>query len=70
MLHRYHDGLVAGGVAGYTWDQLCDDYRAGIIYWLLVPIQDANARAAAGYWMPKLNCLTQAFEDWRCQSLL
>jgi hypothetical protein len=70
ILHRYHEGLVAGGVTGYTWDQLCDDYRAGIICWVLVPIQDAHDGAAASYWRPKITCLAEAFDDWDCATLL
>ena len=70
MLQRYHAELVARGVSGYSWDDLCHDYRAGIIYWLLVPIQDAHDGSAPAYWTPKLTCLTEAFHDWDCQSLL
>jgi DNA-binding transcriptional MerR regulator/thiamine kinase-like enzyme len=70
ILHRYHDGLVASGITDYTWDQLCEDYRAGIIYWLLVPIQDAHDGAAASYWQPKITCLAEAFDDWHCATLL
>ena len=70
ILHRYFDALVAGGVTDYTWDQLCQDYRAGIIYWVLVPLQDAHDGAAPSYWLPKLECLAQAFDDWNCATLL
>ncbi len=70
ILHRYFDALVAGGVTDYTWDQLCQDYRAGIIYWILVPLQDAHDGAAPSYWLAKLECLAQAFDDWNCATLL
>ena len=70
MLKRYHAGLIAHRVRDYSWDDFCNDYRAGIIYWLLVPIQDAHDGADPSYWLPKVTCLTEAFLDWDCQSLL
>ena len=31
LLHRYHDGLLAGGVEGYTYDDCFDDYRLSFL---------------------------------------
>jgi thiamine kinase-like enzyme len=70
ILRRYHTTLQAHGVQDYTWDDLVTDYRSGIIYWLLVPVQDRFGGSAKDYWWPKMRCLVAAFRDWRCVELL
>ncbi|HEU5086781.1 MAG TPA: phosphotransferase [Roseiflexaceae bacterium] len=69
-LQRYHVALCARGVGGYDWNALTDDYRAGLICWLLMPIQDRRDGAARSYWWPKMECLAGAFRDWGCLELL
>jgi hypothetical protein len=66
VLRRYHRGLVAGGVNGYTFENLLDDYRHGLIFWALVPVQDAADGSARDYWWPKMQCLLDAFVDHGC----
>ncbi len=70
LLQRYYNTLCAHGVAGYTWEELLTDYRAGLIYWLLVPVQDRYGGAGKDYWWPKMQCLVAAFRDWQCKALL
>jgi hypothetical protein len=38
LLRGYHDGLTSGGVSGYSFEQLRDDYRVGIIYGWIIPV--------------------------------
>jgi thiamine kinase-like enzyme len=70
ILRRYHATLQASGVRDYTWDDLITDYRSGLIYWLLVPLQDRRDGAGKDYWWPKMQCLVAAFHEWRCEELL
>ena len=69
-LHSYHAALQANGVNSYTWDDLVTDYQHGLIYWLLVPLQDRFDGSSRNYWWPKMQCLVSAFRDWHCEDLL
>jgi hypothetical protein len=57
-------------VRDFSWDDLLADYRDGLVFWMLMPIQDAGDGAEPGYWIPKMQCLVQAFEDWGCRELV
>lgn len=70
ILQRYLAQLQAHGIRNYSWDNLLLDYRLEIIEWLLSTIQDARNGSAHSYWLPKLQCLSAAFEDWHCMDLL
>lgn len=70
LLHRYYQTLCANGVDNYAWEELLTDYRSGLIYWLLVPVQDRYGGAGKAYWWPKMQCLVAAFQDWQCEALL
>jgi Phosphotransferase enzyme family len=70
ILERYHTVLRAHGVASYTWEDLLTDYQTGLIYWLLVPVQDRYGGSRKEYWWPKMQCLVAAFREWRCAELL
>jgi thiamine kinase-like enzyme len=70
VLQRYHHRLLRHGVTGYSWEQLLMDYRAGLIFWVLMPVQDAADGAAKAYWWPKMQCLIAAFEEWECADIL
>jgi thiamine kinase-like enzyme len=70
ILRRYYETLQARGVTDYTWDNLLTDYRLGLIYWLLVPVQDGADGSRKAYWWPKMQCLVAAFREWRCEELL
>jgi len=44
LLHRYHDGLLAGGVTGYDYDELFEDYRRSVLFSFCYPLSGgANA---------------------------
>lgn len=34
ILRRWHDGLIAHGVEGYSWEQAVNDYRESALYYL------------------------------------
>ena len=70
LLRRYLLVLQAHGVSNYTWDDLAADYQSGLIYWLLVPLQDRYDGAPREYWWPKMQCLAAAFREWGCAELL
>jgi hypothetical protein len=69
-LRYYHATLQAHGVNSYVWDDLILDYQHGLIYWLLVPLQDRFDGSSRDYWWPKMQCLASAFWDWHCADLL
>jgi hypothetical protein len=69
-LQLYHDALRDSGASQYTWDDLVTDYQSGLLYWLLVPLQDAADGSPPSYWLPKLRCLADAVRDWNCLDLL
>ena len=70
MLRRYHTGLLTHGVTDYPWDELVTDYQTGLIFWLLMPVQDRYDGAPREYWWPKMQCVVAAFQEWRCETLL
>ena len=70
MLRRYHTVLQKQGVNNYSWDDLLTDYRTGLIFWLLMPVQDCFGGASKEYWWPKMQCLVAAFQEWHCHQLL
>jgi hypothetical protein len=70
ILHQYFDSLKTHGVRHYPWEDLLLDYRHALIFWLLMPVQDAADGSARDYWWPKMRCLLAAFSDWHCGALL
>lgn len=70
LLRRYHAALVVGGVADYGWDDLLADYRLMLVFRLFLPVWDAVNGSRRAYWWPKLQCLADAYRDWRCAELL
>jgi thiamine kinase-like enzyme len=70
LLRRYHQALQKYGVSDYSWEDLTADYQAGIIFWILMPVQDGYDGASKDYWWPKMRCLLQAFTDWDCAEYL
>jgi hypothetical protein len=70
ILRRYHAMLQAHGVRDYAWPDLLTDYQTGLIFWLLMPVQDRYGGAGKDYWWPKLQCLVAAFREWHCADLL
>jgi hypothetical protein len=70
ILQHYHSVLQGYGVKHYTWEDLVTDYRSGLIFWLLMPVQDRYGGAVKAYWWPKMLCLVGAFRDWYCEDML
>ncbi len=70
MLQRYYQNLCSYGVTTYALEDLLTDYRSGLIFWLLMPVQDRFGGAGKEYWWPKMQCLVAAFEDWECERVL
>lgn len=70
ILERYLAALQAHGVQQYTWDNLVTDYQHGLIFWLLMPVQDCYDGSGKDYWWPKMQCLAAAFQEWHCDDLL
>jgi hypothetical protein len=70
LLDQFHRRLTEHGVTGYSVERLENDYRIGLVYWILMPIQDAYDGSPIDYWWPKLQCLAAAFDDWDCRTLL
>jgi hypothetical protein len=62
--------LQTYGVQHYSWEELITDYKHGLIFWLLMPVQDRYGGAGKSYWWPKMQCLVGAFRDWHCDGLL
>lgn len=70
VLRRYYAVLQAHGVTTYSWDELLADYKTGLIFWLLMPVQDCFDGSKRSYWWPKMQCLVAAFREWNCSDLL
>jgi hypothetical protein len=70
LLRRYHNALLAHGISGYGWHDLLRDYRLCVLYMIFDPVWDQTDGASEEYWLPKLHCLTGAFKDLDCASLL
>lgn len=54
----------------YAWEDVLADYQHVLIFWLLMPVQDAADGARKDYWWPKMQCLVAAFREWRCEARL
>ncbi len=70
MLRRYHTVLREHGVTNYSWDELITDYKTGLIFWLLMPVQDRYSGSGKEYWWPIMQCVVAAFQEWQCEKLL
>lgn len=70
VLRRYLATLHAHGVANYTWEQLLEDYRLMLLFFLQVAIWDQTNGSERDYWWPKLQCLLGAARDFDSLGLL
>jgi hypothetical protein len=70
VLRRYLATLHAHGVANYTWEQLLEDYRLMLLFFLQVAVWDQTNGSERDYWWPKLQCLLGAVRDFDSLSLL
>lgn len=62
LLKRYHDGLLAGGIKHYSWEDCVADYRLGVIANLFPPLNWRRIEALAA--------VMAAFEEWECATIL
>ena len=69
-LRRYHDALLAGGVRGYSFDALWDDYRLSVLWQITTPMWQANHNLGAWIWWNHLECVMAAVHDLGCLELL
>jgi len=69
MLRRYYSVLQSCGVHNYAWDDLLTDYKMGLVFWILMPVEDRYGGSSRDYWWPKMQCLVAAFREWGCEGL-
>ena len=69
-LRRYHDALVAGGVRGYSFDALWDDYRQSVLWQITTPMWQANHGLGPWIWWNHLERIMSAVHDLGCLELL
>ena len=62
LLRRYHDGLLAQGIAEYDWDDCRYDYRLSVIANLFPPVGWQR--------LSSLQAAITAFHEWGCAELL
>ena len=70
LVERYHTGLLAHGVSGYSLDRLWEDYRLSIIGHLAIPVWQQSLGFHPSIWWPHLHRVLAAFEDLDCAALL
>jgi hypothetical protein len=72
MLRRYHERLLEGGVEGYSWDQLYDDYRLSVAMGVYIATEycrgGINERWITS-WLPMLQRSLTACDDHRSSEL-
>ncbi len=69
-LRRYHDAIIAGGVRGYTFDALWEDYRHSVLWQVTTPMWQANHGLPPWIWWNHLECIFRAVDDLDCIELL
>ncbi len=62
LLKYYHNGLMEGGVSGYSWDDCVSDYRLSVMANLFPTLVWKR--------LPTFKSRMEQFIDWNCQELL
>lgn len=70
LLCRYHEGLLAEGIKGYSWDDCMYDYRLAAIGNLFIPAFQWSAGLSNSLWWDHLERGMLAFEDLGCAAIL
>ena len=70
FLERYHTGLCAHGVTGYSLERLWEDYRLSVIGQLAIPVWQQTVGIPPWVWWPHLHRIIAAFEDLDCAAYL
>jgi hypothetical protein len=72
VLRHYHECLIQRGIAGYTWEQLLNDYRLCVMMGVYVATEWCRTELRLDtqpYWMPMLQRTLTAVDDLRCTDL-
>jgi hypothetical protein len=69
-LQRYHDALLAGGVRGYAFDALREDYRQSVLWQITTPMWQANHGLVPAIWWNHLDRVMSAVHDLGCLDLI
>ncbi len=70
-LRQYYETLLDHGVQDYRWDDLLRDYRFMLTLMIFHPVWDQTYLGSNNsYWWAKMQCLTGAYLDWDCKTLL
>jgi aminoglycoside phosphotransferase (APT) family kinase protein len=70
LLDRYHETLLAHGVAGYDRRTLQDDYRLSTLLRVMTPVWQATIDIPPVIWWNNLERIFLAVDDLDCQELL
>jgi len=70
LIRRYHEALLAQGVANYSLDDLWLDYRRSVVRNLTFPIIIASRGDKPESWWHRLECAVAAYQDLGCDELL
>jgi len=70
LLRRYHEALLAHGIANYTFDDLLLDYRRCVVRNLTIPIILQSRGMKPEAWWHRLECAIAAYKDLQCDELL
>jgi hypothetical protein len=71
LLRHYHSSLPSFGVKGYTWEDLCLDYRYSVISHMFIPVlQRAGGHIPATVWWHNFERISEAYKDLKCSELL
>jgi hypothetical protein len=70
LLRRYHEALLAHGIANYPFDDLWLDYRRCAIRNLTIPIILWSRGMKPQAWWHRLECALSAYRDLECDELL
>jgi hypothetical protein len=70
LVGRYYAGLLAHGVASYSWEQCWYDYRLALINHLFTPMQQWADQHWPGLWWGRMERTLKRFDDLECAELL
>jgi len=68
LLRTYHDEIVRLGVTGYSYEQLFQDYRVGVLYGWIIPVYavgtlDSSSERAMALWTEVIRRAQAAMRD-------
>ncbi|MBW7972302.1 phosphotransferase [Bradyrhizobium sp. BR 10289] len=70
LLNRYHEALLAHGVAGYTRGALDQDYRRSVLWHITKPVWMWSINLPPVIWWNNLERIMMAVDDLGCEELL